>query len=336
MSSVHSGERNLAHCAATATSHPQQAANHDVTKLKGEYERQIQTLKLEHKIQLLELDNKMSKQENDNKTKMLELQKENQSLKHENELMKVKSAHELQSNKLLVDSNLERQMAAKELEFRDLVKVKDEEIALKDKEMMIGMAEKEKEIIEKDKEFLKQENMHKIEMIKMKNEMEKTIESLRNEIEMQKKKVEERPKEMGNPNEIVVNPFELPLMEQLEWGTNIISNEKYQEWYKHIINAMENKKLYKNERFLYMRKIFGCFKNDLFFVNLHSGKARVENDTDFQAEGLDTHALNKGTFVLLHPKDAWQSLRTQRSGRTGFYDYWKFLIFWPFSSWTFL
>ena len=106
MKSAHSDERNLAHCAATAMSSPKQVSNHELTKLKEDYERQIQTLKLEHKIQLLEMDNKISKQ-------ILELQKENQSLKHENEMMKLKSAHDLQSNKMVVDANLEKQMVAK-------------------------------------------------------------------------------------------------------------------------------------------------------------------------------------------------------------------------------
>uniref|UniRef100_A0A7M6DP59 Uncharacterized protein n=1 Tax=Clytia hemisphaerica TaxID=252671 RepID=A0A7M6DP59_9CNID len=101
---AHCDERNLAHCAGNNSTE-----NGNMAKLKEDYERQIQTLKLEHKIQLLEMDNT-------NKTKIMEatqtlqerclaLEKENQALKHENQIMKLKSEHESDLRKSLIGSD---------------------------------------------------------------------------------------------------------------------------------------------------------------------------------------------------------------------------------------
>ena len=320
MKSAHSDERNLAHCAATAMSSPKQVSNHELTKLKEDYERQIQTLKLEHKIQLLEMDNKISKQ-------ILELQKENQSLKHENEMMKLKSAHDLQSNKMVVDANLEKQMVAKELELKDILNEKDKEIA------------------EKDKDLLNLQHKHEIETIKMKNEMEKTIESLRNENEILKTKVKkEQPKEMDQSvgavtmKEEVEDPLRLPLMERLEWGVKCFitipkphtpfNGNKYQEWYENIANGMEDKKLYRNENFLFMRKDFGVCHSPLRFINHDIGKEFEFFVSAFEVKGLDISVLNRGEFVLFHPKDSQKFSRTKQNIRSrpsiGMYNYWEF------------
>eukprot|EP00111_Clytia_hemisphaerica_P001352 TCONS_00003846-protein len=365
MNSAHSDERNLAHCAATAMSHPQrshpqQTANNELTKLKEEHERQTKTLKLEHKIQLLEMDNKLSKQENDNKTKILELQKEVQSLKHENEIMKLKGTHELQINKMEVDSNSEKQMAAIELEFKDRLKEKDKEmvekIAEKDKEMTLKMAEKDKELAlkmaEKDGELLKKENEHKIETVKMKNKMEKTIESLRNEVQMLKTNVKderEKPNDqaVGINNDAVVkkeeiaDPLKLPLMERLEWGVNHyiyktklhgipLLKTSYQEWYENLANAMVNEKLYMNERFLFMRQVFGNCKIYLRFINFDIDDRCPHFSNTFEVKGLDTQLLKKGEFILLHPKDSLKSSRINVKQRQAYdsvlndYKYWEF------------
>ena len=311
MNSAHSEGRNLAHCATTAMANPQQVGNNEVAKLKEDYERQIQTLKLEHKIQLLEMDNKMSKQENDNKTKILELQKENQSLKHENELMKLKGAHELNSNKMAADATMEKQWATKEIERNA------KEIEFRD------------ELNKKDKELLRQENEHKIDMIKMKNEMEKTIESLRNENEMLKAKVqeqpmkmvvgdnaekEEQPKEMDQPVALVARkeePLKLPLMERLEWGVKCFITKKfqqtnqcsYEQWYQSICSIMQNKMLYDNNDFLLVKKNFARFETRLWFVCKDKGSSRKESPNNFQIEGLNNEELDKGVFFILHPQN---------------------------------
>ena len=302
----HSNERNLAHCAATAMGNPQQDNNHEVTKLKQEYERQIQTLKLEHKIQLLEMDNKMSKQ-------ILELQKENQSLKHENELMKLKGAHELQSNKKVVEANLEKQVFVKEMELKDKLNAKEKEITLnwaeKDKDTALKLAEKEKQL-------LKQENEHKIEIIKMKNDMEKTIESLRNENEMLRTIAKKQPKEVHQAvgavtmKEEVEDPLKLPLMERLEWGVKcFIAKEiqptiecSYEQWYQSICSTMQNKKLYDNNNFLFLKKNFGMFHTNLCFVNNEKGQGLGEHPHHFRSEGLDDQKLSEGQFFILSPQ----------------------------------
>ena len=135
----------------------------DKKLLKQEYERQIQTLKLEHKIQLLEMDKKLLKQENDNKTKIFELQKEVQSLKHENEVMKLKNAND----KMAADSNLHKHVAVK-LDYKE------------------RLSQKEKEIADK-------EQKHKNDIIGIKDDMEKTIQALRTENENLKSKLDVKP-----------------------------------------------------------------------------------------------------------------------------------------------
>uniref|UniRef100_A0A7M6DPZ6 Uncharacterized protein n=1 Tax=Clytia hemisphaerica TaxID=252671 RepID=A0A7M6DPZ6_9CNID len=240
------------------------------------------------------------------------------------------------------DKEMALKMAEKDKEMALKIAEKDKEMALKmaekDKEMTLKLTEKDKELAlkmaEKDGE-LKKENEHKIETVKMKDKMEKTIESLRNEVQMLKTNVKderEKPNDQtaGIHNDAVakkeerVDPLKLPLIERLEWGVNYyifttnnlqgtpLHKTNYQEWYENLANVMVNEELYKNERFLFMRKFFFSCQRNIRFINYDIDKKCRSFSNAFVVKGLDTQLLKKGEFVLLHPKDSLKSSRTNQ------------------------
>ncbi|XP_066932254.1 paramyosin-like [Clytia hemisphaerica] len=306
MNSAHLDERNLAHCSATAAmSNTQQTDNDELTKLKEEHERQIQTLKLEHKIELLEMNNKMSKEENDNKTKILELQKEVQSLKHENELMKLKSMHELQSNKMEVDSNLEKQMAAKELEFKNQLSVKDKEISEKIQ-------------------------THRFEITEIKNEMAEKNQALRNENEKLKSKFGMN---ISQTEGTQLHPLFYTDIERMEWGakhyflgveSDVMMYDSYQQWYQSIYNTMGDQQLYKSEKCFFFKQSFGETYENVYFVAKKRGSQRIEVSNEFQVSGLDDENLDNGKFFLLHSKILANCIESKFNKKKNDHDWWQF------------
>eukprot|EP00111_Clytia_hemisphaerica_P013280 TCONS_00038986-protein len=251
MDSDYSDKRNLAHSASGRNVH-KVADDQQITKLKEEHQKEIEKLKMEFKIQQLE-------SENEKTLKIMQLEKENQTLSHQFEMFKLKNSRESQSSQVQADQQLQKQKD----ELRNNLVEKEKQLVAKEHEMVLYKKEQEKEIVVKENEWKMKvkdlENEHKIKILQTEtklNDMEKemtekeaTVQHLNGEIENLKR---------------IIQRQNMTTIDCLVWGAEYFHEgnkssllyPSYGHWYKAISAMMGNKKMFKTDKYLFMRKEF--------------------------------------------------------------------------------
>eukprot|EP00111_Clytia_hemisphaerica_P005454 TCONS_00015801-protein len=318
MDSDYSDKRNLAHSASGRNVH-KVADNQQIGKLKEEHQKEIEKLKMEFKIQQLE-------SENEKTLKIMQLEKEKQTLSHQFEMFKLKNSHDSQSSQVQADQQLQKQKD----ELQNNLVEKEKQLVAKEHEMVLYKKEQENEWKMRMKDL---ENEHKIKILQKEtklNEMEKkmtekeaTVQHLNREIENLKSVIQ---KQNQAANEVVET---MTTIDRLVWGAEYFHEgnkssllyPSYGNWYKAISAIMGNKKMFKKDKYLFMRKEFNKGHAFLDFVNRKDNSCEEEL-TDFLVEGLKI-VWATATFYLLHTKVFGKRLKFERESQATTYEYWR-------------
>ncbi|XP_066914005.1 golgin subfamily A member 6-like protein 22 [Clytia hemisphaerica] len=332
MDSAYSDERNMAHSASGRNV----ADDQQITKLKNEHQKEIEKLKMKFKIQQLE-------SENEKTLKITQLEKDNQTLSYQFEIFKLKNSRESQSSQVQTDQQLQKQ----NVELQNKLVEKEKQLVAKEHEMVLYKKEQEKETDAKENEWkmkMKEqenewkmkmkdlENEHKIKILQMEtklNEMKKEMTEKEATVQHLKREIENLKRFIPNQNEAAEKVEEnMTTIDRLVWGAeyfhggNKLLYPSYGDWYKAISAMMGNKKVFKKDKYLFMRKEFNEAYDYLDFVNRKDNSYQEQCMRDFLVENCKI-AWEIATFFLLHTKDFGKHLKfEQRMSQNASYDYW--------------
>ncbi|XP_066914956.1 protein CIP2A-like [Clytia hemisphaerica] len=303
-------ERNLAHSSVGRNAMVEMDSG-EIVKLKKEHQKEIEKLKMEFKIQQLE-------SENEKTLKITQLEKENQTLSHQFEMFKLKNSRESQSSQVQADQQLQNKLVEKE-----------KQLVAKEHEMVLYKKEQENEWKMKIKDL---ENEHKVKMLQTEtklNEMEKEMTEKEATVQHLNREIENLKRVNPNQNQAADKVEEnRTTIDRLIWGAKYFHEgnkssllyPSYGDWYKAISAMMGDKKVFKKDKYLFMRKEFNMDHKYLDFVNRKDNSYKEELG-DFLVEDLKI-ALETATVFLLHTKDFGKRLKFERKNQTASYEYW--------------
>eukprot|EP00111_Clytia_hemisphaerica_P003221 TCONS_00009175-protein len=298
----------------------------EITKLKNEHQKEIEKLKMEFKIQQLE-------SENEKTLKIMQLEKENQTLSHQFEMFKLKNSRESRLSQVQADQQLQKQND----ELQNKLVEKEKQLVAKEHEMVLYKKEQEKEWKMKMKDL---ENEHKIKILQTEtklNEMEKEMNEMEKEMTEKEATVQHLSRQIENLKRLIPNQNQatdkveenMTTIDRLVWvaeyfhegNKSSLLYPSYGDWYKAISAMMGNKKVFKKDKYLFMRKEINKDYKYLCFVNRKKNNYKEELG-DFLVEDLKI-VWATATFFLLHTKDFRKRLKFVRMDQGPSCEYWR-------------
>uniref|UniRef100_A0A7M5X0Q7 Uncharacterized protein n=1 Tax=Clytia hemisphaerica TaxID=252671 RepID=A0A7M5X0Q7_9CNID len=326
-------EKNLAHSAVGRNAMVEMDSG-EIVKLKKEHQKEIEKLKMEFKIQQLE-------SENEKTLKIMQLEKENQTLSHQFEIFKLKNSYYSQSSQAQADQQLqnklvekEKQLVAKEHEMVLYKKEQENEWKMKIKDLENEWKMKMKDLENEWKMKMKDlENEHKIKILQTEtklNEMEKEMTEKEATVQHLNREIENLKRLIPNENQAAEKVEEnMTTIDRLIWGAEYFHEgnkssllyPSYGDWYKAISAMMGNKKVFKKDKYLFMRREFNKAYDYLYFAN-RKDNSYEEQLKDFMVEDSKI-VWETATFFLLHTKDFGKHLKFGRMSQEVSFEYWR-------------
>ena len=229
----------------------------------------------------------------------------------------------------------------------------DEKAPIKNKEDLIRRSELLELKYQHEKEFEKLKYEHRIKIMELESEnktksleMEKQIESLKHEIQIIKLSKSNGEGSDCNDESVTaeIPPF-VSTTHRLVWGVEKFIQGKtstwdlysdYENWYDGISNLMHDRSLYMTKKFAFMRKNFGKFEKDLYFVSKQIKNTNKEENHDmFFGRELADESLwsSEVIFILLHPKAVKNCLEFGRNNKMPGWQTWRVLNIGPDFFW---
>eukprot|EP00111_Clytia_hemisphaerica_P022551 TCONS_00066289-protein len=274
--------------------------------------------------------------------RIVELVNENQALKQEREL------RGNQNEK--IEKKMQKEMADKKMEYQSKLEVLERELTAKDQEVFrLKNDSSWKELMKLRWKAIELQAKSETDLAAKEAE----CKLLKRELALKEQRIAElqyvdrpqigesiahnvaRADKVGQATRAEIEP--LQIMDQLEWGLRKFfmkdkkdgfeqcDLEEYQDWCKAIITSMEDKKLYKTDRFFFIKKAFDLLARDCVTFVLMKGKGShiEEGDDEIKVEDLPYKVWwDEGKVMLLH------ATNIDRCKNFSQIDNWDTLVFW--------
>ena len=287
------------------------SSNKSMKKLKDEYDQRIKTLKLENQVKVLKLEKQVSNQET-----II------QKLKHEAEMAKMRIEQEqrdLESRRTMAHCARDKEESEYQIKYLTLQRENEalrHELELnklksegdqKEAQRKIKQESRQKMVLEKEIESLKE--------VVGKNSEEASSKEVGCQTEEKYQEDQDAKIQCSDTNQKVYPLLSMTIFDKLCHGVNVYFEGKgdigtsmyssYQNWYKDITSLIENKVVYIDENFIFMKKEFMDYFDNIRVILKYEYATFWENQNFFvvnmSTEEVERQKQKKAKFSLLHP-----------------------------------
>lgn len=181
-------------------------------------------------------------------------------------------------------------------------------------------------------EKLKEDHLKDIKILTLENknlELRNENESLKHKLEIMELNEKMKKQSLEETNELRF----ITIRDRIFWGAHrffagVYQNwnlyDSYTEWYQSIAGLMNDKEVYVfDNKFHFVKKKFGGYKNDLYLVSKRTGTSYKEHAQDVVVEGFGKELWQTATVIILHPTNLCQSLEMKKRFQKDGYEEWQ-------------